>query len=118
MRSGSTKWTASEEHRLRNLVAEGKTAREAGEALGRHPEVVRRKAMAMGLRLTLGRAGQREKAPQVEPKATITIEVPRYSSRTAMMFGDPPIGRSALDQKISSEQARAEARPQQENQHG
>lgn len=98
MRPGSVKWTAWEEDKVRHLVAVGATARDAGEALGREPETVRRKAIAMGLTFARSTAARQSVVPKVDATPPIP-EIPRYSSRMAMMLGDPPIGRSALDQK-------------------
>jgi len=99
MRPGSVEWTLDEEAMLRRLAAEGKTAREAGEALGRATEGVRAKGERMGLTFASGRGRNHPIAAPVKEVDPAPVPNPRYSSRTAMIFGDPPIGRSALDQK-------------------
>lgn len=106
MRPGSIKWTTSEEVHLRELVAAGKTAKEAGKALGRHMETARRKAITMGLTFARDTGERQKAAPEQEPKVPPVREPVRYSSRMAMMMGDPPIGRSALDKLNSTEKDR------------
>lgn len=99
MRPGSVEWTLEEEAKLRRLVGEGKTAREAGEALRRPTEGVRAKGERMGLTFASGLGRTQPLRSPVKSDEPPPGAPPRYSSLTALMFGDPPVGRSALDQK-------------------
>lgn len=94
------RWTEEDEAVLRRMHAEGATAAEIGLALNRHREVVRVKARYLGLALKARplRTAEERPAPRVRPSGP-TPPVVHYSSITARVFGDPPPGRSALDQK-------------------
>lgn len=99
MKPGSARWTMAEEDQVRELVAAGATASEAAKRLKRGMEAVRGKAANMGLKFASGRKGRPSEADIREKEDFIRPAPARYASRTAMIFGDPPIGRSALDQR-------------------
>jgi hypothetical protein len=105
MRPGSVEWTLDEEALLRRLASEGNTAREAGDAFGRATEGVRSKGERLGLTFASGRGRTHAVVAPVKEALPTPLPNPRYSSRTAMIFGDPPIGRSALDQKLQQQGA-------------
>lgn len=99
MKPGSVRWTLAEEDQVRELVAAGTTASEAAKRLKRGMEAVRGKVANMGLKFAPGHRGRTSEAHAREAADFIRPAPARYASRTAMIFGDPPIGRSALDQR-------------------
>jgi hypothetical protein len=93
------RWSTKLENTLRRYHAEGYSASDAAKAMGRGVEGVRSKARMLGLTFPLARAGRVAVAPIEERHNFIAPPVRRYSSFTQFVLGDPPDGRSALDQK-------------------
>lgn len=93
---------------VRNCCAKGMTVSETAALLGRNIESVRSLASRLEIKFTVGaRSGRPRIAAPSEAGANaganaIRLPPARYASRTSMIFGDPPIGRSALDQKRQS----------------
>ena len=99
MKPGSVRWTIAEEEAIRRFVARQFTCAQAAAELKRNVESTRSKAEAMGLKFKSGRIGRVSHAQVTSDPKFVRPEPPRYASRMAMILGDPPIGRSALDQK-------------------
>jgi len=99
MKPRGTRWTADEVKILRDFCERNSTARQAAEVLDRPVTAIQGKAAALGLALVKEPHIRRSKRDFEEAVRAEIPPAPRYASRTAMMFGDPPIGRSALDQK-------------------
>lgn len=85
---------------MRRLHAEGATVKAAAAAIGRGVEATRNKGKTIGLTFAKGDKARKAR-PVVEraPDAFIRPPTPVYRDRMAVMFGDPPIGRSALDRR-------------------
>lgn len=95
-------WSRDEEARLRRMADDGATVAEASRSFGRSDGSIRGKARTLGLVFAMG---DKTRKPRVEaeqsPEGFIRPPAPVYRDRMAVMFGDPPIGRSALDQRPS-----------------
>lgn len=116
-------WSSGEADRLRRMLAKGHSAGAVARVLGRtrqsvlgylqrHPEL-RPTDLANNWSTENGR--KRERGPDKAPRMSKSAPAPelppvRYASLTASLFGDPPIGRSALDRKRAQETAVTEAR--------
>lgn len=90
MRKGARVWTDADVATLHRMVGEGALFRDIDTALGRRPNSsaakyaeLRSKARAAELR-----------APKPSPAPTAS-----HATLTALIFGDPLPGRSALDQR-------------------
>lgn len=92
-------WSEAEIAMLRRLHGDGATVAQAAMELDRGLEATRSKAKTIGLIFANGRIGRVSVRTVIEKQEYIALPPARYASRTAMMFGDPPLGRSALDQK-------------------
>jgi len=93
-------FTTDEINLIRECCDKGMTCKESSELLGRPVESLRSLMPRLGLKFkTATNAGR--KAVEVIAQDANAFRLPpaKYASRTAMFFGDPPIGRSALDQK-------------------
>lgn len=93
----SNRWTPEQTETVHRMAQNGATAAEIAAVVGKSREAVRQKADYEGVALRT-RPRREIEAPPPAPKRVV-IPTVRYPSRMAMMFGDPPIGRSALDQK-------------------
>jgi hypothetical protein len=91
MRPGRRPWTDAETATLTRLRADGKTASEIAAVLGRSVQAVSSKTSDTP-RLVA------EVAPL--PAPSIHICSTRSEFVTATLMGDPPTGRSALDQRL------------------
>lgn len=99
MRPGGVKWTTAEESQMVAFSKGGYTYRMAAEELSRSVGAVQGKAAAMELKF---RHEPRARKYAKESAESLNVQrppIPQYASLTAMIFGDPPVGRSALDQK-------------------
>ncbi|WP_375597590.1 hypothetical protein [Devosia sp. Naph2] len=94
-----TRWTADEISKLKECCERDLTPKQAAEIVGRPSTACLGKAATLGLSLAKESRIRRTKRDFEESVRAEIPPAPRYASRTAMMFGDPPIGRSALDQK-------------------
>lgn len=99
MKPGHSFWTKAEIEKLKAMCAAGYTYVAAAQELGRTKDSIHGKARNMGLVFAKAAPGVRPGKPSTPAPEPILPAVPRYRSFTAALFGDPPIGRSALDQK-------------------
>lgn len=99
MRPGGVKWTKAEEAQMVAFSKGGYTYRMAAEELGRSVGAVQGKAAAMDLSFRHEPRARKSQQEIAERLHVPRPPIPQYASLTAMAFGDPPIGRSALDQK-------------------
>lgn len=93
-------WTDEEITQLRRSHALGLSVQEAAKALGRGVESTRSKGKAIGVFFeNAHRLGRVAVSRDADVAKFIKLPPARYSSRSAMILGDPPIGRSALDRR-------------------
>lgn len=92
-------WTEEDSQQLIELAESGKSAIEIGDIMGRKASTIR--AHAKNLRLQLERP-KRVRSNMGASVAPLPPAPAVHRSRTARLFGDPPIGRSALDQKMGA----------------
>lgn len=91
------RFTEIEIAKMRQCHAEGMTAVEAAKCINRLPNSVLVKGRQLGIVFA--------KVSRAKPSETVSIVkhiMPKYirpASLTGWLMGDPPIGRSALDQK-------------------
>lgn len=90
MKPGHRLWTEDEIATLVRMKSTGADVATIAKHLGRTYQSTANKASSY-VSVTVAK----EPAPERPP-------APRYASRMAIMMGDPPIGRSALDQKRAS----------------
>lgn len=93
------RWTAEEVNKLRDCAARNLTPTQTAEVVGRSAAACLGKAATLELSLAKESRLRRCNREVEETLQAAIPPAPRYASRTAMIFGDPPIGRSALDQK-------------------
>ncbi|WEK05751.1 MAG: hypothetical protein P0Y65_05710 [Candidatus Devosia phytovorans] len=95
MKVGSRPWTEADCLQLEKLIKEGLSYDEISEIIGRSPLSVAGKANNMGLAKFKG--GEGAKAFEAAKSLIPTVSV--HQSTFARWMGDPPPGRSALDQR-------------------
>lgn len=93
-----TQWTEDDIAVLRAQARVGKTVKQIGSIIGRHPETVRSKAKLLGIQLSFA-ARRHPKEPTVVVVRPPMPTPKPHTSLTALVMGDPLPGRSALDQK-------------------
>jgi hypothetical protein len=94
------RFTTDEINLIRECCIKGMTCKETGELLGRPVESLRSLMPRLGLKFkTASNAGRKAVEVFAEDANAFRLPPAKYASRTAMFFGDPPIGRSALDQR-------------------
>jgi hypothetical protein len=94
MRPGSREWTDTEVSQLEALRAKGMSYTEIAKVLGRTMWSVQSKGSNLGLTNPVS---------EFEAAQALVPQVDRSKmSLTALMLGDPPPGRSALDQGASA----------------
>lgn len=96
-----TTWTHAEISKLRAMHARGSTKEQIADALGRPLAGVDSKARSLALYWRKDKsAGWRTSDAELLQQAKRLIPPStRHGSLTAFIMGDPPPGRSALDQK-------------------
>lgn len=91
-------WSDNEVEKLQQLARQGLNVQEISKALGtKTPVQVRHKTDRLRIKLAPVKAANRSEAEML--RTANRVPPARYASRTAMMLGDPPLGRSALDQR-------------------
>lgn len=88
MKPGHRKWSKPETARLYAMFTDGISLEVMCGNFDRSSASIRRKLSDNGMIFS---ASTRLPVPAIAPV--------QYASRTAMMMGDPPVGRSALDQR-------------------
>jgi hypothetical protein len=92
-------WSDGEVETLQQLARQGLNLQEISKALGtKTPVQVRHKTDRLRIKLTPVKAAVSRSEAEMLRTAN-RVPPARYASRTAMMLGDPPLGRSALDQR-------------------
>lgn len=96
-----TTWTHTEISKLRAMHASGWTKEQIAEALGRPLAGVDTKARSLALywRKDKSAGWRTSDAELLEQAKKLIPPSARHASFTAFIMGDPPPGRSALDQK-------------------
>lgn len=87
-------WSVEEIQRLIDLRREGRTYADIGEALGRSKHSIVCKAANIRPMIVEQSQKPRQAIPAARPMS-------RSEAFTSRLFGDPPPGRSALDQRAS-----------------
>lgn len=91
-----SEWSEQETGIFLRCLMKGMTAKEIMPLLpGRTEFAMRKKARVHGVRFSSRRGAETTKRSPIIP----TVEARNTTSLTAFVFGDPPPGRSALDQR-------------------
>lgn len=100
-RGKSSHWTDAEVALLIRLASEGHTASSAAAIIGRPRAGVRHKGYMIGHPLRYESTWSPPKEPKIDTPTPKPVASRNTTSLTAMFFGDPIPGRSALDQKLA-----------------
>ncbi len=99
MKADAREWTEAEEQQLMDMRAQGRSYRDCAKALKRSLCSAQEKGYRLGLNYEFKEhsAGAHREAQALIPRIDRS-----KMSLTALMLGDPPPGRSALDQGASA----------------
>lgn len=92
-------WAADELERLKELNQMGVYQRDAAEDLGRSVNAIQQQSKRLGLSWKPRPAERRPMASSEAREPAIFVPTFIHSNLTARLCGDPPPGRSALDQR-------------------